>query len=415
MALLLWLVVSAWPAAFPLLDIQIEGNERLPSAGIVKLSGLLLGQAYEEADFQKAYERLGTVGLFRAAKYRFGPFEAEGKKGYQVVFTVEEAPAQALLADVAGYTDEEFWRKAKEANPLLRKEAPDNPQALAYYERELSRILSTPDSAVEIKGDVEVDLDTGKTTQVLLDARAPLIQGFVVTGNSLLKEEAIQNALRTAMGQRFTPRRTKEILDRNLELLYGNEALLGASWEIRELRKGAEGVVPVVSIQAGPEYKVRQVVVDLDGGRAPELERLAKLGTGDLAKLPLLTRALEEIRAPLYRDGYAGNQAEWEKKLDPSGGRVDLTAKLRRGKKYVLRRLVIEGADARREIRLRRLLRLEEGMPFNKLAIEDFLREASAAGLLEGTRGIEKASSIVAGQTGPEGAVQIDHVIRLKK
>ena len=59
--------------AYPLRDVRIVGNEILPTEKVVAATGLEIGAAVTESDFQDGLQKLNNSGLFELIEYSFGP------------------------------------------------------------------------------------------------------------------------------------------------------------------------------------------------------------------------------------------------------------------------------------------------------------------------------------------------------
>src|SRR5215469_12622612 len=57
--------------AFPLENLKIQGNERIPAAKIIAVSGLKTGAKVAKSDFDDARARLMATGAFESVGYIF--------------------------------------------------------------------------------------------------------------------------------------------------------------------------------------------------------------------------------------------------------------------------------------------------------------------------------------------------------
>jgi outer membrane protein assembly factor BamA len=381
-ALFFALGTLAWGQAFPLWQAEVRGNKRLSTEAILAETGLTIGKEYTEADFKKAYGKLGATGLFTNARYKYQGAKRGEREGYALTWEVEEVPPGRAEVDIAEMDGGEFWRRAREANPLLTPDPPDTPAAVAFYERELNRMLERAGKEVRVKTEYESNLDRGSIRLVFVDANAPFIGGFQIAGKPVLLHSEILNALRTGVGMSYSPRKVSQLLDRNLKPLYRKEGHLAATWRVDQgsfTRKN--GFQPSLLIEAGPTYKVASFDVLVDGAPAT-LAKKTGVDAGATAKMDVIEAAVEKLREPLYKEGYLQNQATLDEALDSAAKTVKLTAKYDRGAQYFTRALTIQGLNPKSEEKVRRFWKLKTGAPYDKLAADAFLKELYANNMI---------------------------------
>lgn len=381
---LLWFSLGtlAWGQAFPLWEADVRGNKRLPTEAILAETGLVIGKDYTEADFKKAYEKLGATGLFTNARYKYQGAKRGEREGYALLWEIEEAPSASAEVDIAEMDGGEFWGRARQFNGLLLPNPPDTPAAVAFYERELNRMLESAKLAVRVKTEYESDLARRSMRLVFVDANAPVIGGFQIAGNAVLLHSEILGALRTGVGMTYSPRKLRQLLDRNLKPLYRREGLLAANWQVDQgsyTRKN--GFQPRLLIEAGPVFKIASFGITVDNSPVA-LPKKSGVDIGAVAKMDQVEAAVEKLREPFFREGYFMHTLSLEEKLDESAKTLGLTAKIDRGAQHFFRALTIQGLDPKSEQKVIKLWKLKAGSPFDKLTADEFLKDLYAKNLV---------------------------------
>ncbi len=111
-------------------ELKVDGNQRLPAAGIAAASGLRLKSTVSVADLNTAAQTLASTGLFTAASFKYGP----SGSGSVVTLSVTEAKATATaVLDIPGLDEAAFWTAM--TGTLIDRVMPLNPDAQAYYSK----------------------------------------------------------------------------------------------------------------------------------------------------------------------------------------------------------------------------------------------------------------------------------------
>src|SRR5690348_16890734 len=76
------------PTRWPIIALNVDGNHRYPTAAILAVAGLKVGQVAGKEEFDAARERLMTSGYFEMAGYKFDP--ATNQNGIVGTFQVTE-------------------------------------------------------------------------------------------------------------------------------------------------------------------------------------------------------------------------------------------------------------------------------------------------------------------------------------
>src|SRR5215475_3792566 len=79
---------AAAPNKWPIQTLTVEGNKVFPTAAILTVAGLKIGQVAGEPEFDAARDRLKATGAFETVGYKFD--RAADSKGYRASFEVTE-------------------------------------------------------------------------------------------------------------------------------------------------------------------------------------------------------------------------------------------------------------------------------------------------------------------------------------
>src|SRR5271163_901823 len=146
-ALTLLIAVSAWAQperSYPLERITVQGNQHYTAAQIIAASGLKVGQAVSQADFDAARERLVASGVFENAGCSFAP--AKDGKGYDGV--IEVAEVQAFLPihfEDLPVKDDQLAAFLKQKDPFFGAKIAATKQILEQYSGWINELLASLD------------------------------------------------------------------------------------------------------------------------------------------------------------------------------------------------------------------------------------------------------------------------------
>ena len=164
-------------------EIRVEGNSRLPAAGIVAASGLRAGSTIEKSDLDAAGQKLFATGLFTAFNYLYTPKPGADPPAYIVTLIVTEDRAQTrVVIDIPNYPEEQLWREIKSADPLIDRVIPDSDAASNYYTRAIEAALAKAGHPETVVMRPETDLATHAGRAVFQPARLPKVAAIRFEG-----------------------------------------------------------------------------------------------------------------------------------------------------------------------------------------------------------------------------------------
>lgn len=141
-ALLLFLA-SVCFGQLKIADVKVEGNSRLPAAGIIAASGLRTGATVPKSALDAAGKTLFDTGLFTGFNYRYDPKPGAAPPAYIVtLMVIEDRGRTPVVLDIPNYPEDQLWSDLKSSNPLIDKIIPDSDAASNYYARAIESVLT---------------------------------------------------------------------------------------------------------------------------------------------------------------------------------------------------------------------------------------------------------------------------------
>ena len=360
-----------------LVDIQVAGNVRLPSAAVISATELHTGQTVIAKDFDAAIARLDETGLFTSLAYRYDPKTLGGKAGFALVVQVTEAPAvSGVRLDIPGVDGEQLWQEIKSHDGLVDTQIPASQDAVRYYETAVRAALKRLNHDQDIVAKNEADLKTGKRMLAIQGANLPKITGIAFEGNHLIDSRTLTATLEHAafLGEGYSEGYVRVLLDANVKPVYEERGHLTVAFPRVGMTPNASGVIVSAAVEEGPEWALGKV--DLTGDAIPsqEMHAAAKFPEGRLANWKQIQAGIEDANAVLKRDGYLGAGAQTTRAYHDENHIVDLTLKVTKGKQYTFGAMELSGLPPADEIQARKMWQLMDGSPMNPFYVEDYLR-----------------------------------------
>jgi outer membrane protein assembly factor BamA len=358
--------------AFPLHAISVEGNSVLPADGIVRASGLAVGQEVTPADFDAATARLMATGLLQSVRYRYKP---SPEKGFDLTFEVAEfEDLHEAKLEAPPLDETRLWEALQRSDPLLQKQIPAGDQAAAYYARALEQYLTAQGRPARVVSGLRVDA-SGRLVTVFRPADLPKVVAVRFQGNRALSSEALTKALeKTGPAGEYSDAAFRELLERNVRPLYEEQGRLRAAFPAISFDNG----VVDVTVEEGPVYVLGRVEIACQGVPAEMLSKAAAFEPGQPANWRKISASVANMQNLLARRGYLESSSDIERTLDDRAGRVDLIVSLQKGPQTVFGELEIAGLKGDAAARARGLWKLPAGAPLDADYIQQYLRIAAA-------------------------------------
>jgi len=371
---------STTPAAVaqrPIVEIKVSGNERLAAAAVIAASGLRPGQVVTRTALDAAAQKLFETGFFTGVNYRYDPKADGGVAGYAVTLQVSEETARTPVElDIPGQETERLWQQLKSADGFVDRHMPNNERASAYYKQAIEAVLRKSGHPDEIITKTEADLSTGKTWVVCRPVHLPKIVAIRFEGNAAIAEDALQAAMaKVAIGQDYTERDFRRMLEFNLQPLYDELGRLTAAFPRVSMASAGDAAVTVTAgIDEGPVWRLGHVAIAGDALPIADLHDAARFAYGAPANWKQFMASVDKMEQVMRRDGYITVSAKPVRSFHESDQVVDATVEVEKGPRFLFGELHIEGLDPSIQQRLAALWKLPSGAPMNELYINEFSR-----------------------------------------
>jgi len=383
------LAAVAAQTVFPIDALYVEGAERMPVEGVLRVAGLTIGQPAAPADFEAAAARLTATGLFHAVHYRYRP---SPRQGYEVTFQVLEfEESKPVRLSVPDFDEAQLWEALQQCDPLLLQDMPASDGAAAYYARAIERFLAQQGRPERIVSTTTADLNRYRMVVVFRPEVLPKVTAVRFEGALSVPEEALAKVVRAQIvGTEYMEQSFNELLAYNVRPLFEERGRLNVRFSRPALVKSAGGVAVTVPVEEGPAYRLGPVTIRSAGVPVEELRQAAAFKIGELANWREISIAVSNLQRFLTRYGYLHAESRIERSLDDAAARADLIVWLTPGRKSVFGELRFSGIPDALAARLRHLWKLAPGAPMNLEYVGEYL---SAVGADSGVRGLSRRGS----------------------
>jgi outer membrane protein insertion porin family len=371
----LMLLARGAVAQTPIASIQVSGNQRLPAAALIAASGLHEGQRVTRKELDAAAQTLLDTGFFSSVNYRY---DRKATGAFAVTLVVIELPATLpVILDIPGQDEQQLWKDLTAANAFVDRRIPDNERATAYYKQVIQTVLAKSSHAPEIVAKAEGDLGSHRVTLTFRPALLPRIANTRFEGNVVVPSTVLESAVaKPALGQEYTERYYRRIVELNLRPIYEERGYLTVSFP-RVKASGTDTQIVDVTTQVdeGPLWRLGQVEVVGDGVPAAEMRDAAKLAIGQPANWKEFLAALERMKPVVTRDGYLGVRSEAVRSFHDDSHIVDVTVNVVKGRQILFGELHFSGIGPDAQTHAMAVWKLSAGAPLNDPYVTQYLAE----------------------------------------
>jgi outer membrane protein insertion porin family len=351
---------------FKVLDIRVEGLQRISAGTVFNYLPIKVGQTIDSQDTVNAVKALFKSGFFNDVSLeRDGPV--------LVVFVRERAAISSI--DIAGNKDldsEELLEGLKEIG--LAEGRVFDRSLLEKVEQELRRqYFSRGKYAVKIDTTV-TPLDRNRVGILInvSEGRAARIKQINLIGNHAFPDEELLDEFSLTTPNFFSAftksdQYSKQGLSADLEILrtyYLDRGYLKFNINSTQvsITPDKKDIYITINIAEGNQYKIREVTLNGDlVVPAEELFPLIKINPGDVFSRKQVTESVDKISSLLGNQGYAFANVNTTPEMDDEANEVSLGFFVDPGKRVYVRRINIAGNVGTRDEVLRRETRQMEG------------------------------------------------------
>lgn len=370
-----------------IVDIKVEGNQRIEPGTIRSYLLLQPGDAFDPDRIDRSLKTLYATGLFQDVRL--------GRQGDTLVVHVVENPVVNRVA---------FEGNHKETDDQLRPEMQLRPRAVftpALAEADREHILDMYahrgyyDATVEPK---IIRLDQNRVDVVfqISDGTATLISKIVINGNKAFSEDRLTEVINSresrwwrflSSSDQFEPERLafdKELLRRfYLKNGYADIQITDASAELSPDRKG---FFLSFTVAEGERYRVGKVTItsQLRNLTPDALRDQLQLSTGDWYDGDAVGRTADALEEAVHNKGYAFVEVKPRVDRDQAKHIIDLTFDVGEGPRVYVERIDIVGNQRTKDKVIRREFRLAEGDPYSAEAVRRSKTRLTDLGYFQG-------------------------------
>jgi outer membrane protein insertion porin family len=373
------------PAPGFLRNVEVKGNHMYPSADLVKVIGLKLGQPVTAEDFAAANQRLTDTELFAGVKYEFG-FTGKPPQ-YDLTFNViEYEQVFPMRFEDLDVPEADLRKYLREHIPLYTDRIPATDVVVKRYRDVIQEFVDQTKPGVKVVG--HLSPEDPKQLAVLFRPSTPAatIARVEVSGNKAIATAAILRSVNeVAVGAPYTDIRLKQILDASIKGLYETQGYVGVSFPKIEAEKAKDvkGYLVKVTIEEGPQYKFGPMTFRGGDLSSDDVKSLLKFKVGDIFNGEQVDTFRGNLVSAMKRHGHLDANAEVERTLDEKAQAVKLIFNLAPGPLYTFQTLEIHGLDVESEPVIRKMWGEKEGKPFNPEYPDYFLKKVNDAQLFD--------------------------------
>lgn len=382
--------------SWPLETLTITGNHIYTSKQIIAVTGLKLGQAVSEGDFDAARTKLLATGAFTSIAFRFAP--SANHKGYAGTFEVSEVDQvypfrfERLPATAAEMT---AWLKQHE--PLFESKIPGTQVLLERFAKDLQPFVESKGYKGKVIGRVTSDAPGELVVVFRPAAPPPAIASVAFTGNKALPNTALHSAFaQVAVGMPYSEKLVRQMLDSSIRPLYEARGRLQVAFPSVESEPATdvEGVAVKVRVDEGPSFKFGDIKVDSRTLGARELLKVASLNSGDTANFDSVKDAVDRIQKRFHGAGYLHSEVTVERHLNDKDKTVDVVFRTNSGPLYEMGKLTIKGLDIESEPAIRKVWGMAPGKSFDANYPQMFLDRIKEDGYFDNLKETKAEQSI---------------------
>ena len=185
-----------------ILDISVEGNQKVVSEHILSVISSKVGEPVDEEKLRKDAEAIYELGFFAETDYKV----SDEKNGVKVVFVVRENP----VVEEIKFTGNTVYSSEKLADMIFTK--PGMIFNRTFFRNDIQRIKEKYQSDGYVMASVgDVQVNGNVITVVIVE---PKISQIVIQGNKITKKYVVQRYLKIKEGEIFNANKLRLTLSR---------------------------------------------------------------------------------------------------------------------------------------------------------------------------------------------------------
>jgi outer membrane protein insertion porin family len=353
---------------FPVLEIRVEGANRVGADAVRRVMGTRVGEEFDPARIREDVKAVYRMGYFSNVK--IDAEEVPG--GLRLAVIVTEKPiVSSVVIEGNLEVDTADLKEAvtiKERTLFQEEKVKESAAKMRSVYQNQGYYDATVDPSVEEEADGSIRVSFRVSEGEILK-----IEKIHITGNRYLKEKEIRKGMETKEKGFFsfiTDSGTlkKDVLEndvRRIEALYQNNGFLDSKVSDPEFGRGAKGLVVTIHVFEGRQYRVGEVRFAGEFGLPEEKrEKGAKLKSGDVFSRETLLSDVLSLTTVLNDQGYALALVSPLVEKRKEYPLADVTYKAERGDKFRFGKVQVSGNTKTLDRVIRRNLDVADGRTY---------------------------------------------------
>jgi outer membrane protein insertion porin family len=301
--------LHAGSAGFPVLEIRVQGANRVGSDAILRAMGTRVGDEFDPAKIREDVKAVYRMGYFSNVK--IDAEEVSG--GLRLIVLVAEKPVvSSIVIEGNKEVDASDLREVvtvKERTLFQEEKVKESARKM----REVCQNKGYYDATVESFVEEEADGSIRVAFRVSEGAKL-MIETLRITGNQYLGEKEIRKAMETTEKGFFsfiTESGTfkKDMIENDvlrIEALYHNNGFLESKVFDPKIERGAKGLLVTIHVFEGRQFRVGDIRFSGESGLSEmEQRRVLKLRTGEVFSREDLLADVLSLTTAMNDKGYA--------------------------------------------------------------------------------------------------------------
>ncbi|THD84474.1 outer membrane protein assembly factor BamA [Aliigemmobacter aestuarii] len=383
------IIGQASAQSYAFTQVEIEGNDRVDAASILRFAGIGRGQQVSAAELNDAYQRIVNSGLFETVEL--------APQGGTLVIKVKEYPTINIVNFEGNrrIKDEQLAEIAQSKSRRIYSPAQAEQDAANITEayRQSGRLAVTVEPRIIRRSDNRVDL-----VFEVAEGRVVENERISFVGNRDYSDRRLRQVLETKQAgilRTFIQRDTfvadrieldKQLLrDFYLSRGYIDFQVLDAT---AELARERDATFVTFTVREGQSFRFGQISAssEIDEIDAAEFEALLRIRPGVTYSPSIVENNIARLENLALRKGLNFVRVEPRISRNDRDQTLDVDFVLTRGQRIFVERIDIEGNTTTLDEVVRRQFTTVEGDPFNPRAIRQSAERIRALGFFSDAR-----------------------------
>ena len=368
------LLPPAGSAAFPVVEIRVEGANRVGKEAILQAMGTKVGGEFDPARIREDVKAIYRMGYFSGVK--IDAEEAPG--GLRLTVLVDEKP---IVSQIAIQGNKDVEAADLRAAMTIKDRSLYQEEKVKESARKMLEVYQNRgyyDASVEPLVEEEADGSMRVSFRVSEGDKGRIAK-IRITGNRYLSEKQIRKQMETKEKGLFSfitdsGAFKKDVLEndvRRIEALYHNNGFLESKIFDPKIEKVPGGLQVTIHVFEGKQYRVGEIRFAGDSGMPEDrLRRITKLKKGEVFNREVLLSDVLALTTALNDQGYALALVSPLVERRTDYPLADVTYKMERGDKYRFGKVEIAGNTKTLDRVIRRNLDVSDGATYTATGLK---------------------------------------------